>query len=105
MVLTGDAQALETRHLGFTISPHEECGVEEAVRIVEAHGGSSAVLTLGPPEAEEQLLSPAITWFHILNAVLPGKYTTRAGSPVFNHYTVEPNGQTLEEIAVEHGVW
>ena len=57
------------------------------------------------PEAEEQLLSPAITWFHILNAVLPGKYTTRAGSPVFNHYTVEPNGQTLEEIAVEHGVW
>ena len=31
MVLTADEQALETRHLGFTISPHEECGVEEAV--------------------------------------------------------------------------
>ena len=42
-------------HLGFTISPHEECGVEEAVRLVEAHGGESVVLTLGPPEAEEQL--------------------------------------------------
>jgi electron transfer flavoprotein beta subunit len=55
MVLTGDAQALETRHLGFTISPHEECGVEEAVRLVEANGGESVVLTLGPPEAVEQL--------------------------------------------------
>lgn len=55
MVLTGDGQALETRHLGFTISPHEECGVEEAVRLVEANGGESVVLTLGPPEAVEQL--------------------------------------------------
>ena len=32
MVLTDDERALETRHLGFTISPHEECGVEQAVR-------------------------------------------------------------------------
>jgi electron transfer flavoprotein beta subunit len=55
MVLTEDAQSLETRHLGFTISPHEECAVEEAVRIVEANGGEVVVLTLGPPEAEEQL--------------------------------------------------
>jgi electron transfer flavoprotein beta subunit len=55
MVLTADEQAIETRHLGFTISPHEECGVEEAVRIVEASGGEVVVLTLGPPEAEEQL--------------------------------------------------
>lgn len=55
MVLTADEQALETRHLGFTISPHEECGVEEAVRLVEAHGGETVVLTLGAPEAEEQL--------------------------------------------------
>ena len=55
MVLTEDEQAIETRHLGFTISPHEECGVEEAVRLVEANGGETVVLTLGPPEAEEQL--------------------------------------------------
>ena len=55
IVLTEDAQAIETRHLGFTISPHEECGVEEAVRLIEAHGGESVALTLGPPEAEEQL--------------------------------------------------
>jgi electron transfer flavoprotein beta subunit len=55
MVLAADRKTLETRHLGFTISPHEECGVEEAVRIIEAGGGESVVLTLGPAEAMEQL--------------------------------------------------
>ena len=55
IVLTDDAQAIQTRHLGFTISPHEECGVEEAVRIVEADGGEVVALTLGPEEAVEQL--------------------------------------------------
>ena len=48
-------RAIDTRHLGFTMSPHEECGVEEAVRIIEANKGDSVVLTLGPPEAVEQL--------------------------------------------------
>jgi electron transfer flavoprotein beta subunit len=53
--ITADGQAVDTAFLGFTMSPHEECAVEEAVRIVEQHGGSSTVLTLGPPEADEQL--------------------------------------------------
>ena len=55
IVLSDDNRAIDTRHLGFTISPHEECATEEAVRIIETHGGTSTVLTLGPPEAEEQL--------------------------------------------------
>jgi electron transfer flavoprotein beta subunit len=55
IVLTDDERAIETRHLGFTVSPHEECAAEEAVRLIEQHGGESVVLTLGPPEAEEQL--------------------------------------------------
>lgn len=53
--VTTDGQAVETAHLGFTTSPHEECAVEEAIQLVEQHGGSVTVLTLGPPEAEEQL--------------------------------------------------
>src|SRR3989441_10428583 len=53
--LTSDQQEIDTRFLGFTVSPHEECAVEEAVRLIEAHGGSSAVLTLGPETALEQL--------------------------------------------------
>jgi electron transfer flavoprotein beta subunit len=55
ITLTDDERAIQTRHLGFTVSPHEECGAEEAVRLIEQHGGASTVLTLGPPEAEEQL--------------------------------------------------
>ena len=55
IVLTADQQSIDTRYLGFTISPHEECAVEEAVRIVEAHGGQVTVLTLGPVQAEDQL--------------------------------------------------
>ena len=53
--LTEDRQAISTKNLGFTISPHEECAVEEAVRLVEAAGGSATVLTLGPDKAEEQI--------------------------------------------------
>src|SRR5438477_8755309 len=55
ITLTPDGQDIDTRYLGFTVSPHEECAVEEAVRLVEKHGGSVTVVTLGPVEAEEQL--------------------------------------------------
>ena len=55
ITLTDDQRSLSTKHLGFTVSPHEECGVEEAVQIVEREGGEVTVLTLGPAEAEEQL--------------------------------------------------
>lgn len=53
--VTADEQAVDTAHLGFTTSPHEECAVEAAVQLVEAHGGTTTVLTLGAPTAEEQL--------------------------------------------------
>jgi electron transfer flavoprotein beta subunit len=55
ITLTADGRDIDTRYLGFTVSPHEECAVEEAVQIVEKHGGSSTVLTLGPEVAGEQL--------------------------------------------------
>jgi electron transfer flavoprotein beta subunit len=53
--LTGDQRAIVTRNLGFTISPHEECAVEEAVQRIEKDGGESTVLTLGPDDAVEQI--------------------------------------------------
>ena len=37
ITLTAD-QEIDTRFLAFTVSPHEECAVEEGVRIVEARG-------------------------------------------------------------------
>ena len=57
IVLTADQRAIDTKSSGFTISPHEECAVEEAVRLVERFGGSVTVVSLGPPEAAEQLRS------------------------------------------------
>src|SRR5258708_12598284 len=54
-VVPADGQDVDTRMSGFTVSPHEECAVEEAVRLVERHGGSVTVLTLGPPAAADQL--------------------------------------------------
>lgn len=55
IALTADGRAVDARNLAFTTSPHEECAVEEAIRLVEAHGGDITVLTVGPPEADEQL--------------------------------------------------
>jgi electron transfer flavoprotein beta subunit len=53
--VTADGQEVDTANLGFAMSPHEECAVEEAVQLVERLGGEATVLTLGPPEAVEQL--------------------------------------------------
>lgn len=53
--LTTDGRRVDTTNLDFTVSPHEECAVEEAIRLVERHGGSATVLTLGPTAAQEQL--------------------------------------------------
>lgn len=55
IVLTDDHQGIDAGNLGYTMSPHEECAIEEAVQQVETHGGSTTVLTLGPDEASEQL--------------------------------------------------
>ena len=63
-----DGQAVDTAFLGFTMSPHEECAVEEAVQLVEKHGGAATVLTLGPAEADEQLRYAAS--LGVANAVL-----------------------------------
>ena len=53
--LTEDDRAIDSKYLGFAIGPHEECAVEAAIQLVEANGGESVVLTLGPTESLEQL--------------------------------------------------
>ena len=52
--ITDDGQQVDDSNLGHTMSPHEECALELAVQLVEAHGGESHVLSLGTSEAEEQ---------------------------------------------------
>lgn len=53
--LSEDEQTVDARHVGYTVSPHEECAVELAVQIASATGGTATVLTLGPADAVEQL--------------------------------------------------
>ncbi len=55
IVVTADGQDVDTKMSGFAMSPHEECAVEEAIRLTERLGGGVSVLTLGPPAAAEQL--------------------------------------------------
>jgi electron transfer flavoprotein beta subunit len=50
VLLTADEQALDARFVGFTVSAHENCAVELAVRI-----GTATVLSLGPADTVEQL--------------------------------------------------
>ncbi len=55
IALSDDGAAIDTKNLGFTTSPHEECAVEAAIALNEQHGGETTVFTVGPPEADEQL--------------------------------------------------
>lgn len=64
IVLNEGGRSIDTKLLSFTVSPHEECAVEEAVRIAEGSDGEVTVLTLGPPEAEEQLRSALAVGAH-----------------------------------------
>jgi electron transfer flavoprotein beta subunit len=57
VTLTADGQGIDARYVGFTISAHESCAVELAVRIAAAGGGTATVLTLGLQDAVEQLRS------------------------------------------------
>ena len=50
VVLTEDAQGVDGRYAGFTMSAHEECAVELAVQV-----GGATVMTLGDADAVEQL--------------------------------------------------
>lgn len=57
IVLTDDAQGVDGRFAGFTMSAHEECAVEIAVQVAAAEGGAATVVTLGDADAVEQLRS------------------------------------------------
>ena len=60
--LTADARAIDARNLSFTTSPHEECAVEEGLRLVEAHGGELTVKSL-----------PGETTFSLILPIIPGE--------------------------------
>lgn len=55
IILTDDKQEIQTQNLSFTIGPHEECAIEEAIQLKEKHGGHITVLSVGENLASEQL--------------------------------------------------
>lgn len=55
IVLTEDKQSVDASAVGYTMGPHEECAIEEAVQVVEEEGGTSTVLSLGPEDVEDQI--------------------------------------------------
>ena len=57
VLLTADEQAVDARFVGCTVSAHENCAVELAVRVASADGGTATVLSLGSDAAVEQLRS------------------------------------------------
>lgn len=55
VTLTGDGMAVDARHVGHTVSPHEECAIELGVQTAKATGGEATVVTVGDEEAVKQL--------------------------------------------------
>lgn len=55
ITLAADGQSVDARHIGHTVSPHEECAVELAIKIAAATDGEAIVLTLGSADSLEQV--------------------------------------------------
>jgi electron transfer flavoprotein beta subunit len=53
--LTPDQQGLDGRYAGYTIGDHDACAVELAIRVAESTDGSVTVVSVGVPEAVEQI--------------------------------------------------
>jgi electron transfer flavoprotein beta subunit len=55
ITLTQDAMSIDTRYVGHTVSPHEECAVELAIQTATATDGEATVLSLGSADSLEQI--------------------------------------------------
>lgn len=55
ILLSQDALSIDARHVGYTLSAHDECAVETAIQIAKATDGEATVLTVGSADALEQL--------------------------------------------------
>ncbi|MDN5761933.1 MAG: hypothetical protein L0H41_06420 [Microlunatus sp.] len=55
ITLSGDSMSIDARHVGYTVSAHEEAAVELAVQIADETGGSATAVSLGSGDAVEQL--------------------------------------------------
>ena len=101
IVLTDDGQAIDTRHLGFTISPHEECGVEryplgrepitlrDGTPLTDAKGRRSYVTSAGA--------GPSLGT-HILLAYLPPEHAVEGSTNLAIEYMTERYPVTVAAV-------
>jgi electron transfer flavoprotein beta subunit len=55
VLLSDDGMSVDARHVGYTLSAHEECAVELGIQVAKATGGEAHVLSLGSEDSVEQL--------------------------------------------------
>ncbi len=55
ILLAPDAMSVDARHVGYTVSAHEECAVETAIQVAKATDGEATVLTVGSADSVEQI--------------------------------------------------
>lgn len=97
--ITSDEQFVDDTNLGHAVSPHEECAVEAAVQLNEAHGGETTVLTMGPAEAEEQLRAAVSVGVHKMVLV------PTDGSPMDPQQTAAALASAIGEIEASDGAF
>jgi electron transfer flavoprotein beta subunit len=55
VLLSDDGMSIDARHVGYTLSSHDECAVELAIQIAKATDGEATVLSLGADDSVEQI--------------------------------------------------
>lgn len=53
--LTDDSMGIDAGFVGYTLSSHDECAVEVASQVVDETKGTATALSVGSPDAAEQL--------------------------------------------------
>ena len=52
------------------INPFDTYAIEEGIRLKEAHGGKTTVLTMGPPQALDAIIDTTPVWKPVMDALL-----------------------------------
>lgn len=55
VLLSDDQYSIDARHVGYTLSAHDECAIELGVNLAKDTGGHVRALSVGTDEAAEQL--------------------------------------------------
>jgi len=72
---------------------------------VHAQGGGAPKLAWRASEADQdEILPPSAVAYRVFCEVVPG-WTKEFSAPVAQHFSVAPKGKTLEELALEEGLW